>query len=108
MMRFANMCVAAAILLILGMSISPDVRSAEAEGSVTLLEDKTSFTLSNGIVTARILKSNGDIRSLLYRGIELLTEKSGHPGGYWSHDATGGADLVTDVTIDPRDNGGER
>ena len=102
------MCTAAAVLLILGMSILPAFHAAEKEGRVTLLEDKTTFTLSNGIVTAGILKSNGDIRSLLYKGSELLTDKSGHPGGYWSHDTTGGADLVTRVTIDPADNGGER
>jgi rhamnogalacturonan endolyase len=108
MMRIANICAAAAVLLILGMSILPAVHAAEKEGRVTLLEDKTSFTLSNGIVTARILKNNGDIRSLLYKGTELLTDKSGHPGGYWSHDTTGGADLVTKVTIDPADSGGER
>ena len=108
MIRIANMCTAAAVLLILGMSILPAFHAAEKEGRVTLLEDKTTFTLSNGIVTAGILKSNGDIRSLLYKGSELLTDKSGHPGGYWSHDTTGGADLVTRVTIDPADNGGER
>jgi rhamnogalacturonan endolyase len=107
-MRFENIFAVAAVILILGMSIPPAVHAVEEEGGVTLLEDEISFTLSNGIVTARILKSNGDIRSLLYKGTELLTDRSGHPGGYWSHDTTGGSDLVTHVTIDPRGNGGER
>ena len=108
MIRFANMCAVVVVILILGISIPLPVYAAEKEGGVALLEDNTSFKLSNGIVTARILKSNGDIRSLLYKGTELLTDQSGHPGGYWSHDTTGGADLVTNVTIDPAENGGER
>jgi rhamnogalacturonan endolyase len=76
--------------------------------AVSVTEDETSFTVSNGIVRARILKSNGDIRSLLYKGTELLTDQSGHAGGYWSHDTTGGKGIVTKVTIDPAGNGGER
>ena len=108
MMKFANTRTTMAVILLLGISLPPAVYTAEKDGDVTLHEDKNSFTLSNGIVTARILKSNGDIRSLLYKGTELLTDRSGHPGGYWSHDTTGGADLVTNVTIDPTDNEGER
>jgi rhamnogalacturonan endolyase len=75
---------------------------------VTLKEDDASFLLSIGIVTARILKNNGDIRSMTYKGRELFTDRSGHAGGYWSHDTTGGADVVARVTIDPAANGGER
>jgi len=75
---------------------------------VGVIEDATSFTLSNGIVTARILKSSGDIRSLQYKGTEILTDRSGHAGGYWSHDVTGGKGIVTRITIDPAGNGGER
>jgi len=76
--------------------------------SVNVTEDSNSFTMSNGIVTVRILKTNGDIRSLQYKGTEILTDKSGHAGGYWSHDTTGGKSVVTKVTIDPTRNGGER
>lgn len=46
--------------------------------------------------------------SLEYKGLEVLTDKSGHAGGYWSHDTTGGQKTVSRVTIDPRANGGER
>jgi rhamnogalacturonan endolyase len=76
--------------------------------AVTVIEDQTSFTLSNGTVTARVLKSSGDIRSLQYKGIETLTDKTGHGGGYWSQDTAGGASLVTKVTIDPASNNGDR
>jgi rhamnogalacturonan endolyase len=64
--------------------------------------------MDNGIVTARISKTNGDIQSLVYRGTETLTDKSGRAGGYWSHDASGGTDHITKITIDPKDNSGAR
>lgn len=81
--------------------------AADAQ-NVTVQEDENTFTLSNGIVTATILKRSGDIRSLQYKGTEIFTDQSGHAGGYWSHDTTGGKGLVTKVTIDPAQNGGER
>ena len=76
--------------------------------AVTLEEDPSSFTLSNGIITARVSKRSGDLTSLQYKGLETLTDKSGHAGGYWSHDTTGGKETIARVTIDPRTNGGER
>lgn len=76
-------------------------------GDVTVSEDQTSFTMSNGTVTARVLKRSGDLVSLVYKGTETLTDKSGHAGAYWSHDATS-PDQVQKVTIDPKDNHGDR
>ncbi|HEX4996670.1 MAG TPA: polysaccharide lyase family protein [Terriglobia bacterium] len=93
---------AAVFLATLRLAAAPQTPRA------TVTEDGASFTLSNGIVTARILKSNGDIRSLQYQGTEILTDRSGHAGGYWSHDTTGGKSIVTKVTIDPTGNNGER
>jgi rhamnogalacturonan endolyase len=77
-------------------------------GPVKVEEDKTTFTLSNGIVTARVSKRSGDLSSLQYKGMETLTDQSGHAGAYWSHDTTGGKETVTRITIDPQANGGER
>jgi rhamnogalacturonan endolyase len=77
-------------------------------GGVTLSEDAAYFTLSNGTITAKVLKRNGDLASLQYKGVETLTDKSGHAGAYWSHDASGGKELITKVTVDPKTNGGER
>src|SRR5215475_14473504 len=88
--------------------IAPAASSAQTATPVSVTQDDRSFTLSNGILTARILKSSGDIQSLQYKGTEILTDKSGHAGGYWSHDTAGGKTVVTKVTIDPRSNGGER
>lgn len=81
---------------------------AQTKASVSVTEEATAFTMSNGIVTARILKTSGDIQSLQYKGTEILTDKSGHAGGYWSHDSSGGKSVVAKITIDPRSNGGER
>jgi len=75
---------------------------------VTVAEDDSTFTLANDIVTARVDKKSGDLVSLLYKGAETLASNSGHSGGYWSHDATGGVRTLTRITIDPVANEGER
>ena len=76
--------------------------------AVTLSEDAAGFTLSNGIVTAHVSKKAGDLTSLQYQGQELLTDKSGRAGGYWSHDASGGIKTITQITLDPAKNNGDR
>ena len=76
--------------------------------AVTVEEDLSAFTLKNGLVIARVSKRSGDLASLQYKGQETLTDKSGHAGGYWSHDTTGGQETIARVTIDPRTSGGER
>ena len=81
---------------------------AQNGAPVTITESTTDFTLSNGVVTARVLKRNGDLASLKFRDAEMLNDKSGHPGAYWSHDTTGGTELITRITIDPAANGGAR
>ena len=106
-MRTGTVIAAAAMVGAMGFAGTSMQVSAQT-ALVKVVEDEAAFTLSNGIVTARILKSNGDIRSLQYKGTEILTDRSGHAGGYWSHDTTGGKSIVTKVTIDPGTNGGER
>jgi rhamnogalacturonan endolyase len=81
------------------------LRAAEP---VTISEDTNSYTLANGMVTAKVNKRNGNLTSLLYKDIETLgvgANASGHPAGYWEQ-APGNA--VAKVTIDPKDNGGQR
>ncbi len=75
---------------------------------VAISEDETSFTLANGLVSLCVDKRSGDMKSLIFKGVETLTTRSGHPGGYWSHDASGGALHEAKITIDPKANGGER
>jgi rhamnogalacturonan endolyase len=77
-----------------------------AEQPVTVGEDGASFTLANGIVTAKVSKRSGDLVSFQYKDLDLLGA-SGHAGGYWSHAASGPRSTAR-VTIDPKDNGGQR
>jgi len=91
-----------------GLGATGQAEDDAIAAAVTLHEDPSSFTLSNGIISARVSKRSGDLTSLQYKDHEVLTDKSGHAGGYWSHDTTGGKETITRVTIDPRDNGGRR
>jgi rhamnogalacturonan endolyase len=88
--------------------VQPALPGSPPGHPVTISQDASSFVLSNGIVTARVSKRNGDLQSLLYKEIETLTDRSGHPGGYWSHDAGGGIEHQTKITIDPKTNSGDR
>ncbi|HEY7086837.1 MAG TPA: hypothetical protein VH518_02035, partial [Tepidisphaeraceae bacterium] len=88
-------------ILILGFT------AAISRAQVTLQEDDSSYTLANGIVTAKVSKQSGDLTSLVYQGTETVTDKSGHAGGYWSHDAKS-TQQARKITIDPKTNGGER
>lgn len=75
---------------------------------VAITESPTDFTLTNGVLTARVLKKNGDLASLKFKDAEMLNDKSGHAGAYWSHDTTGAKELIARITIDPNSNGGAR
>jgi len=91
-------------LLLLLLLAGPNVAVAK---NVTLAEDAATYTLANGIVTARVNKHSADMVSLRYHGLELLGNSSGHSYGYWSHSPRV-ADETDRVTIDPVRNGGER
>src|SRR2546421_4406597 len=82
-------------------------RAPAADTPVTVADDGPTFTLANGIVTAKVAKRSGDLVSLKFKNLELLTGGSGHAYGYWSHDASGRNSTQT-VTIDPKANGGAR
>jgi rhamnogalacturonan endolyase len=85
----------------------PANQSAE-HGAVSVSEDARFFTMDNGILAVRVSKESGDLVSMKYRGRETLTDRSGHPFVYWSHDVKGGESIETRVSIDPAENGGER
>src|SRR5262245_62777437 len=95
-------------LWILAVATSARAQNESNAAAVMVEENQSSFTLSNGIVTARVSKRSGDLTSLQYQGMEILTDQSGHPGAYWSHDTTGGKETVTKITLDPKSNSGER
>jgi rhamnogalacturonan endolyase len=107
-----------------------------APDDVTLSETADTYILDNGIITARVAKSSGDLVSLRYKNLEMLgtflkedgtpdLEKdppghhpnglnrgmTDHQYGFWSHDAMGprgSGDAVARVTLDPKSNGGSR
>jgi rhamnogalacturonan endolyase len=78
-----------------------------AEQAVTVSETDSSFKLDNGIVVAQVAKRSGDLISLKYQGLEMLDNVSQRQPGYWSHNTERGQ-KETRVTIDPKNNGGER
>jgi rhamnogalacturonan endolyase len=82
-------------------------RAAAAEPPVTTVDDGSTYTLANGIVTAKVAKRSGDLVSLRFKDLEFLSGGSGHPYGYWSHAATA-PKMTQTITIDPKSNGGER
>jgi rhamnogalacturonan endolyase len=85
----------------------PAALFAAPMSSVIISEDDSAYTLDNGIVTARAAKRSGDLISLKYKGLELLSTQSGRWGGYWSHNTANGQH-VAGITLDPKTNGGRR
>jgi rhamnogalacturonan endolyase len=121
----------------LGLSIASLAIAANAQKpsgeKVTLAEDGSAYTLSNGTITARVDKKSGDLLSMKYKGTEMLgtlpgpdglpdvaIDKPGanirggnhnftdHQYGFWSHDTDSSTPTIDKVTIDPKANGGER
>jgi rhamnogalacturonan endolyase len=74
---------------------------------VTVNDDGRIYTLSNGIVTAKVSRASGNLTSLAYNGIETLDRGGGAAGGYWSHSALSDQGWEK-ITIDPKTNNGER
>jgi len=96
------------LVALLCLAVNGIASGQDGAAAVTVSEDAASFTLANGTLTARVSKRSGDLTSLQYQGQEVLESQSGHAGGYWSHDTTGGKETIVRVTIDPKMNGGER
>lgn len=103
-------------ILIASFSFAVDVASDNQQSDnlpVKVLEDQTSFYLSNDIVSARISKRSGNIISIKYHGLDLLDQGR----GYWSFvgnsypkgPISGFAPLSeSKLSIDPKQNGGAR
>ena len=80
--------------ILIGAGFLMSTALAQTGAPVAITESDVDYVLANSVITARVLKRNGDLASLKFRGVEMLTNKSGHPGAYWSHDATGGTELI--------------
>jgi rhamnogalacturonan endolyase len=99
----------AAFLGLVLCTCCPIIRAQSSPGqAVTVTEDQTSYTLSNGIVTAKLDKKTGNIFSMLYKDTETLAGKDLHGGGFWSEDTAAGTSIVDKITIDPQSNNGDR
>ncbi len=79
----------------------PKVEKVTVNAPVTLTDNGDSWTMDNGIVKMTVLKRNGNLSSLVYRGVEILTR-----GEFWEQVPSG--TITATVTIDPATNGGER
>jgi rhamnogalacturonan endolyase len=96
------------LTLLLGAGLLASSALAQNDAPVIVTDSPNEYVLTNGVMTARVLKRSGDLASLKFKGVEMLNDKSGHPGAYWSHDTTGGTELISRVTVDPSANGGAR
>ena len=76
-------------------------------GPVTLTDSPDYYTMSNGILVAKVDKSNGNLNSLLYKGTEILDPNPRRTNAYWSHSAHS-TDMTRRITIDPKSNNGQR
>ena len=88
-------------LAAIALATLPLHHAAAQDQPVTVTDDGRNYMLSNGIVTARIGKNNGDLSSFVYKGVETVGV------GYWSHRPSS-ASLTDTITIDPKTNGGDR
>ena len=79
----------------------PKVEKVTVNAPVTLTDNGDTWTLDNGIVKVVVAKRDGNLSSLVYHGIEILSH-----GRYWEQVPSG--TVTSRVTIDPATNGGER
>src|SRR5882757_10023030 len=89
-------------LLLVICTLAAQTQAADAPVSVK--SDEQNYTLSNGIVTAKISRWSGNLSSLVYNGTETLD--GGNSSGYWSHSAAGN-NGYDEISIDPKKNNGE-
>jgi rhamnogalacturonan endolyase len=83
-------------------SVLPKVAKVTVNDPVTLTDNGDTWVLDNGIVKATILKSNGNMSTVYYHGIDIPNARS----EYWEQTPAG--TVTAKVTIDPASNGGER
>ncbi len=99
-----------ALLLLIVTCAVTRARAAEPN-AVVITQDAASVTLSNGIVSAIIDKTNANLRSLQYRGVDMLSRG----GAYWNCYGETPGQAKTEkkplpfefqITQDPAKNGG--
>ena len=91
-----------ALPLLRAAEAAPTVARAAADVPVAVVESADNWTLDNGIVKAVVLKRNGKLVSLAYKGAETLNRNSES----WEQLPAG--TVTQSLTIDPAGTGGER
>ncbi len=79
----------------------PAITKPQVNAAVTLTDQGQAWVLDNGIVKATINSRNGNMTSLVYKGINTMGG-----GGYWEQTPSG--TVTQTVTIDPTKNNGDR
>src|SRR4051794_31014223 len=68
----------------------PVVAKPDGKAPVTITDNGKLFTLDNGIVKAVVNKRNGDLESLVFKGVETMGHEQGR-SGYWEQDPSAAA-----------------
>jgi rhamnogalacturonan endolyase len=87
--------------------------NAQTNPPVTVTDDGSTYTMSNGYLTVKVNKVTGDLVSVktpktITPNIELMGYQSGHHAGYWEQSPAKAARLEAGITIDPKNVNGER
>jgi len=69
-----------ALSVALVWTINSRAQSRPSAHAVTLVEEPSAYTLSNGIVSARVDKNSGDLLSFRFNEIEMLATIMGPDG----------------------------
>ncbi len=97
----AGLMAMAVVMPLRAADVLPAVARSEVKSAVTVTDQGAAWVMDNGIVKATISKRNGNMTSLVYRGVNTMGG-----GGYWEQTPSG--QVTQAVTIDPAKNGGER
>lgn len=85
----------------LAAASTPKVEKVTVNAPVTLTDNGATWVLGNGIVKLAVAKRDGNLSSLVYYGVSIITG-----GREWEQTPSG--TVTSTVTTDPATNGGER
>lgn len=102
----------ASALFILPVFIT-SAQSKASDPPVSVVDDGSTYTMSNGYLTAKVDKRTGDLVSVktsktITPDVELMGYVSGHHAGYWEQSPALAAREVASITINPSSVNGQR
>ncbi len=99
------------LLWLAGLSVSVQA-AAVTDAPVTIVDEGETVTMANGVVAIKAKKADGNIISIQYKGLDMLSKGGGYfniyggtPGEKYQQNK--GTPSVFSVTQDPAKNGGE-